>query len=113
MSSCGRRCRMSGSATEPATVPKRLEPGFFERLFEGAGLAIFACDTDGHILAWNSIGQELFEGQGPCAAQADLRTLLPEAARVQFDDSLRALLKTRDPLEFRATVKRGDGHSAE
>jgi PAS domain S-box-containing protein len=104
---------MSGSATEPTGAVRRLESGFFERLFEGAGLAIFACDTAGRILAWNSIGQDMFRGHGACAEQAELRELLPENARAQFDDSLRTLLREREPLEFRASVARGDGQVGE
>src|SRR5262245_15475399 len=103
---------MSGSATEPAAVA-RLESGFFERLFEGAGLAIFACDNMGRILAWNSIGQEMFRNRGACGDNADLRQLLPDSARAQFDESLRALLREREPLEFRTSIARGDGQIGE
>ncbi len=96
---------MSASATEPvAAWPRRIEAGFFEQLFDGAGLAVFACDTTGRIEAYNSLGAELFRDRRGGGAAVNLRDLLPAPDQKVFDDHLHRLLQTRDPLEFRTRI---------
>lgn len=99
-------------SVKPQPAPSaegRLSRDFFERLFEGAGLAIFACDQKGLALAWNSLGGELLRERGLERVGVDLRELLPDAGRMQYEESLKSLLRTRTPLEFRATLARERG----
>src|SRR5215467_13533270 len=95
------------------SIPERLDAGFFERLFEGAGLAIFACDAEGHILAWNSIGERMWNVRERDRVAADLRELLPEADRRVFEENLRTLLQTGEPLEFRTRSESAPGETRE
>ena len=99
-------------SVKPMPAPgsdSRLPGDFFERLFEGAGLAIFACDPSGIALAWNSLGQEMLSERGLAREGVNLRELLPDAARLQFEECLKSLLRNHTPLEFRATLARADG----
>ncbi len=84
-----------------AAAPTDLDAAFFQRLYDGAGLAVFAIDTGGRILAWNPLAREVFERRAGQAAGRDVRLILPEQDRAQFDESLRELLATRDATEFR------------
>lgn len=96
---------MSASTTEPvAAWPRRLDAGFFEALFEGAGLAVFACDTRGQIEAYNSLGAALFREHRAISHGVSMRELLPEADRRVFDDSLKQVVESREPLEFRTRI---------
>lgn len=97
---------MSASVIKPS-APERLDGGFFERLFEGAGLAIFACDARGRILAWNSLGERMWGHRGGCRVDADLRDVLPAGDRATFDESLKKLETSGDPLEFRTRFNPG------
>jgi len=94
-------------------TPTILDAAFFERLFAGAGLAVFACDPGGRILAWNPVGARLFEGCQRQPQDADLRDVLPREDRPVFDDNLRTLLRTRQPLEFRTRISGKAGQPTE
>lgn len=91
------------------TVP-RLEPEFFERLFEGAGLPLFVCDLDGQISACNSLGRQLL--RSPRGGRP-LRDLLPEASRERFAESFETVRRTSEPTEFRMSVPGLDGEMDE
>lgn len=96
--------RAADNATSPIA---RLEPGFFERLFEGAGLPICVCDLEGRLQACNSLAAELL---GARRGATRVRDLLPEHARAQFDESFEALHRTGgQPLEFRMSATGLDG----
>lgn len=100
---------MSPSATDQSAAhPAKLDGAFFERLFEGAGLAIFACDRDGRIVAWNSRGEQLFRGRGECRGGVDLRDVLPDSDRAMFDQQLVRLRDTLESVEFRTRFAVGD-----
>ncbi|MCC6359874.1 MAG: PAS domain-containing protein [Phycisphaerales bacterium] len=101
---------MSASATEPiAAGPRRLESGFFEQLFEGAGLAVFACDTTGRIEAVNSLGAELLGDRAAASGALNLRDLLPPSDHKTFDDHLHRLVESRESLEFRTRITDATG----
>lgn len=100
---------MSAKPMPAPSAEGRLSPEFFERLFEGAGLAIFACDESGAALAWNSLGGEMLRERGLERVGVTLLDLLSDAGRMQFEESLRALIRTHMPLEFRATMARVRG----
>lgn len=99
--------------TEQASTPIQLDAAFFERLFTGAGLAVFACDADGKILAWNPIGERLFQGQHGSPQAANLRDVLPAEHRPVLHEHLRMLVDTREPVEFRAHIRAGSAEATE
>lgn len=84
-----------------------LDAEFFARLFESAGLAIFACDDAGRAYRRNPEAEQLFaEFEIGGAAEPDVRLLLPEADRAAFDEQLKSVLESGAPGEFRATIER-------
>jgi len=95
---------MRASATRSASTPDRLDPAYFERLFAGTGLAVFACDTTGRILGWNEEGERLFGRRPRAVESASVRDLLPEADRRVLDEQLKSLLETLEPTEFRTCL---------
>ncbi len=95
---------MSVSMTNRAAAPAQLDAVFFRRLFEGAGLPIFACDVEGDILAWNPLGEKLLHGRGDDTRRPNLRDVLPKDHHPDLEDNLKALVETREPLEFRARI---------
>jgi two-component system NtrC family sensor kinase len=104
---------MSVNMTNRAAAPFQLDAAFFERLFSGAGLAVFACDTSGKILAWNPIGERLFRGRPGDAEQPDLRDVLPEEQRSELEEGLKTLVETREPLEFRTRISSENDEATE
>jgi len=96
---------MSVSRAKRTAAPFQLDPEFFQRLFTGAGLAVFACDPEGNILAWNPLGERLFRGQHGDPQRPDLRDVLPEKQRRDLEEGLKTLVETREPLEFRTQIK--------
>lgn len=104
---------MSASTTKRGNVPSRLDARFFERLFAGAGLAVFACDTEGRILAWNPLGERLFRSQRGRLDEPRLADVLPEEQRSAVPEQLRTLCETREPLEFRTRITEENGQATE
>ncbi len=104
---------MSVSMTKRAAAPLQLDAAFFERLFTGAGLAVFACDTEAKILAWNPIGERLFRSQPGDPQPPDLRDVLPEEQRSDLEEGLKTLVETREPLEFRTRISSGNDQATE
>lgn len=98
---------MTTSAPPAMDRPPLLSADYLERLFEGAGLAIFSVDSFGRIQAWNRLGQDLFTRAGGGASR-DLRHVLPELDRPAFDQALRDLRKSLEPVEFRTRIA-GEG----
>lgn len=98
---------MSARSANMKGAPVRLDAGYFERLFSGAGLAVFACDLSGRILAWNALGEQLFSQEGDSPGDADLRAVLRERDRAVFDEHLRSLVESLEPLEFRTRIEHG------
>lgn len=100
---------MSLSAADRAVAPGRLDPGFFERLFEGSGLAVFACDPSGTILAASAIGQRLLHEAGLGQRPAAVGDLIPPADRAVLEESWQRCVTALRPLEFRVTLERPGG----
>ena len=91
--------------TNSAHFPDRLDPDFYRRLFDHAGLPIFACDLDGNILGWNSLAGEMYATCHPeGGATPHVRDVLPVEQHPIFLDHMRLLIETREPLEFRTRV---------
>ncbi len=88
---------MSANTNNQPKVIGTLSADFYERLFSGAGLPIFVCDLKGRIEAVNPLGAELL----PARAGLTLRDLLPPEAHEAYDESVAALLRSQEPLEFR------------
>jgi signal transduction histidine kinase len=80
----------------------RLDPSFFERLFHGAGLAVFACDTTGRIQAGNSRGHELLRAVCASASNASVEDIVPAPDRAALQQSIRACVSHLDSVEFRS-----------
>jgi len=99
---------MSGGMTNNATTPKSLDDAFFKRLFDGAGLPIMACDLEGNILAWNPLAETIAqEGAGP-VADMHISDLLPQDLHPVLAETLRLVIDTHEPAEFRARISRED-----
>ncbi len=95
------------SSVESHRDPQGLDAEFFARLFEGAGLAIFACDETGIAYRRNPEAEQLFAEFGMSGvAQREVRTLLPETDRAAFDEQLKSVLESGAPGEFRSTIER-------
>ncbi|MEP0848390.1 MAG: PAS domain-containing protein [Phycisphaerae bacterium] len=104
---------MSASAANNLAGPQRLEAEFLERLFEGAGLAIFACDAEGRIRSWNSLAEHLYRDRRDCQAGAALREILPEHDRQTFDLSLQTTVRSLEPSEFRTCLQSASAEPVE
>lgn len=99
---------MSLSAADKA-APGLLDPGFFERLFEGSGLAVFACTPSGAILAASSLGRALLREAGLEERPISVADLIPNAYRAALEESWQRCVTTLRPLEFRVTLERSGG----
>ena len=104
---------MSGSMTDHAAAPVQLDAAFFRRLFDGAGLPIFACDLEGNILAWNPLGESLLGGRQDDSRRPHLRDVLPEDHHRDLDGNFTTLVETREPLEFRTRISVEAGETTE
>lgn len=102
---------MSHSATNETDV--RLAPAFFERLFEHAGLAIFACDPQGRALRWNAPADAVLRTRGMARPGVAMREVLPESDRSSYDDALERVRQSLDACEFRSSTTRADGSQAD
>lgn len=85
-------------------TPEPLDPGYLERLFEGAALAVFACLTDGRIIRANRLGRDLCVARGVGGSDPTVRELLPPDDHREWDAQLQLLLERREPSEFRTTL---------
>ena len=99
--------------TDHAAVPVQLDNAFFQRLFEDAGLAIFACDLDGNIAAWNPPAHRLFETHGGESAKPRVASIIPDDQHEELAESFRQLLETHEPLEIRTCLTASDGEATE
>ncbi len=101
-------------ASLASNSPRQLEPSFFERLFEGAGLAIFACTREGRISAWNEVGRRLVERVLPgTRVNLAIEDFLPPADRPAWRENLAACLGRGDPTEFRTRLNASDESGSE
>ncbi|MFO0838494.1 MAG: ATP-binding protein [Phycisphaerae bacterium] len=93
--------------------PSRLEPAFYERLFDGAGLAIFACDLDGRILACNDIGHGMLRDVAAGDGALAIESLLPPADRDLWRQNLQTCVASLEPTEFRTRLVTAESAGAE
>ena len=99
--------------TDRAAAPAQLDAVFFRKLFDSAGLPIFACDVRGNILARNPLGEDLLRARRGDERQANLRDVLPKEHHADLEGNLRALVESREPLEFRTRIGLENGETAE
>jgi two-component system, NtrC family, sensor kinase len=92
---------MSPSATELSTTPGRLDPGYLESLFQGAGFAIIACRPDGEIVAGNAAASRLF-GRRNLAGRVS--ALFPERDRQAVEHLLESVQTSLEMLEFQTRL---------
>ena len=104
---------MPHGAPDNADRPHRLDGPFFERLFAGAELAVFACDRAGGVLAGSELGEKLFSLCGLEAQDANVRDVLPRRDQTHFDEHVATLLETSEPTEFRTRIVFQDGRTTE
>ncbi len=88
--------------------PVELDEVQLRRLFAGARLAIFVCDRSGRVVCGNDLAAGLLAGAGLSATSAELRQVLSPQDRPLLDESLRELLRTLEPLEFRTRIGPSD-----
>lgn len=104
---------MSTSAASQTDGLARLEPAFFERLFDGAGLAVFACDTDGNVLAGSERAEELLRASDRAAGRTPISDLVPAPDRDAMRECLRTCVANLDSVEFRTRLPTPDGGAAD
>ena len=92
---------MSASPAKNAAPHTRLDASYLESLFQGAGLAIVACETDGAIVAYNAKAAQLFRNDPNCEAATPVRALFPPAERDAFDERLERCRTALEAVEFR------------
>lgn len=93
-------------------MPGRFDATYFERLFEGAGLAILASDLSGRITARNHLAERICVNPARIQVENVNELFSPEDAK-SFEQALAELVSTREPLEFRATLDDAEGRSCE
>lgn len=93
---------MSPSATE-STTPGRLDPGYLESLFQGAGFAIIACRPDGEVVAGNAAAARLFRTHNG-GFHGRVSELFPETDREAVDQLLETVQTTLEILEFQTQL---------
>jgi len=103
----------SGTTKHASRAPAALAGDFYKRLFSDAGLAIFACDVKGGIVAWNELGRRMFARCGFEPLDADVRCVLPESDHAVFDKHLAVLQESRQSTEFRTRIRGADRESDE
>jgi PAS domain S-box-containing protein len=99
--------------TDRAAAVTQLDAVFFRRLFDSAGLPIFACDVQGNILTCNPLGESLLGERRAPGRQPTLRDLLPVEHHADLEHNLRTLVETREPLEFRTRIGPENGETTE
>lgn len=92
-------------------TPAPLDSGYLERLFEGAGLAVFACLSDGRIVRANRLARALCAARGVSGSDPTVRELLPPQQRGECDEHLRQVASTLEPSEFRVSLETADGRT--
>lgn len=86
-------------------ITAELEAGYFERLFEGAGLAIFACDNQGRVLRCSGVGEAMLRSIGVALESAAIGAVIPAADIEKWDDARQAVLRSGSPTEFRTRLR--------
>lgn len=103
---------MSSSATESQARPGRLDPGYLESLFQGAGFAIIACHPDGEIVAGNTAATRLFRRPGG-ALGGPVSLLFPPRDRQAVEHLLETVRGTLEILEFQTRLGGSDAEPLE
>ncbi len=94
---------MSASLTSNASAQK-LDSSYLEGMFQGAGLAIVACDTAGLVVAWNPAAERLFGNGEARFLGRRVTTLLAEPQQRVAEEYLNQCLSMNMPTEFRARL---------
>ena len=94
---------MSPSATESSTTPGRLDPGYLESLFQGAGFGILACRPDGSVVAGNAVARRLFGGTR-IDEHGQVSELFPERDRHAVEQLMDTVQTTLEILEFQTRL---------
>lgn len=84
----------------------QLDAAFLEGMFQGAGIAIVACQPDGQVVTGNAAALRLFNAGAPLP-HVPVVELFPEAARSHVAAMLERLLAELEPLEFRFQLEGG------
>ncbi|MGD8451248.1 MAG: ATP-binding protein [Phycisphaerae bacterium] len=91
---------MSTSAARETPASGRLDAGYLRSLFQGAGIAIIAADTDGRIVACNAAAAKLFAGTIRPEQRLPAADVFPEADRARVAEMVETCLTTLEPGEF-------------
>lgn len=97
---------MNGQTAEASlpSVGSRLDPSYLESMFQGAGLGIVACNSDGQIATWNAAAGRLFRGAPACREGGAVVELLPEQDRRRGQEALAKCLTLLEAVEFRSRL---------
>jgi PAS domain S-box-containing protein len=80
-------------------------------LFEQAGMAMVAADTDGRITAWNHAASRMFGAGGGEMVNTDWAMLIPVGDRKQAQELLDGCLLRGEPAEFEFSLRDERGAS--
>lgn len=82
----------------------KLDAAYLDSLFQGAGLAILACNGMGEIAAWNLAADRLFGGGGHLREGVQVWQILPAADHSLGEQHVRRCLATGESSEFRSRL---------
>ena len=100
---------MSTSTAKQLPPAVQLDAGYLQSLFQGAGIAIVACDAEGRPTACNAAAARLLSGVGELDQRHHVSEAFPEAERQRVRELVNGCLKTLEAGEFH--TKLGGGES--
>lgn len=90
--------------TETTQSGAKLDAAYLESLFQGAGLAIVACNERGEIVAWNLAADRLFGGGGALREGGVAWALLAANDQALCEQHVRRCLEAGESSEFRSRL---------
>jgi len=90
---------MSTSAARETPVAGQLDPGYLRSLFQGAGIAVIACNPEGRPVACNTAAAKLFGGACCARPQVHVAEVFPERERPKIAHLVETSLTTLEPGE--------------
>ena len=91
---------MSTSTAKQLLPAGHLDAGYLRGLFQGAGIAIVACDAEGHPVACNAEASRLLAGVGELDQRHHVCEAFPQEDRERVRELVTACLNTLEAGEF-------------
>lgn len=82
----------------------QLDIGYLRSLFDGAGIAVIACEPDGRALACNAAAAKLFATSPGTDQSYHVSALFPEAERQCVTELVETCLRTLEPCEYQTRL---------